>query len=68
MEPPGPPGGPLCTRAHVEDLLRLLRLRPEEEHRLLALPFPVPFAELVTAFESLGITRDELTDREGGSP
>ena len=56
------------TRQHVEELLPLMRLRPEQEARLLALHYPVDFATAAAAFESVGIDMDTLTDRAGGSP
>ncbi|SNS38144.1 hypothetical protein SAMN04488107_2317 [Geodermatophilus saharensis] len=58
----------VITRQHVVDLLRLVRLRPEQEARLLALPYPVDFAVAAAAFESVGVSLDTLTDRMGGSP
>jgi hypothetical protein len=56
------------TRQHVVDLLPLMGLRPEQEARLLALPFPVDFDTAAAAFESVGVDLDTLTDRMGGSP
>jgi hypothetical protein len=58
----------LITRQHVEHLLPILRLRPEQEARLLALDYPVPFGVAAPAFESVGVDLDTLTDRMGGSP
>ncbi|MGY1695510.1 MULTISPECIES: hypothetical protein [unclassified Geodermatophilus] len=58
----------VVTRQHVVDLLRRVHLPPEQEARLLALPYPVDFAVAAAAFESAGVTLDTLTDRMGGSP
>jgi hypothetical protein len=58
----------LVTRQHVVDLLPIMRLGPEQEARLLALPYPVSFATAARAFESVGVDLDVLTDRMGGSP
>jgi hypothetical protein len=57
----------LITRRHVQDLLPILRLSPEQEARLLALDYPVSFG-VAAAFESVGVDLDTLTDRVGGSP
>lgn len=56
------------TRQHVVHLLPLMRLRPEQEARLLALRYPVDFQTAAAAFESVGVDLDTLTDRMGGSP
>ena len=56
------------TRQHVVDLLPVMRLRPEQEARLLALHSPVDFGVAAAAFESVGIELSTLTDRMGGSP
>jgi hypothetical protein len=56
------------TRQHVVDLLPLLRLRPDQEARLLALHYPVDFHVAAAAFQSVGVETDTLTDRMGGSP
>jgi hypothetical protein len=56
------------TRQHVVDLLPLMGLRPEQEARLLALPYPVDFDTVAAAFQSVGVELDTLTDRMGGSP
>ena len=61
-------GQSLITRQHVVDLLPLMSLTPEQEARLLALPYPVEFAVAAQAFESVGVFLDTLTDRMGGSP
>jgi hypothetical protein len=57
----------LITRQHVEDLLPIMGLSPEQEARLLALHYPVDFTE-AAAFQSVGVALDTLTDRMGGSP
>jgi hypothetical protein len=56
------------TRQHVLDLLPLMDLSPQQEARLLALPYPVDFPTVAAAFESVGVGLDTLTDRMGGSP
>jgi hypothetical protein len=56
------------TRQHVLDLLPILNLSPEQEAQLLALHYPVDFRGAATAFASVGIGMDTLTDRMGGSP
>jgi hypothetical protein len=56
------------TREHVVRLLPILGLSPGQETRLLALDYPVPFAEAAAAFESVGVELGTLTDRMGGSP
>ena len=58
----------LVTRQHVLHLLPLMGLSPEQEQRLLALHYPVEFAEAAAAFESVGVELATLTDRMGGSP
>jgi hypothetical protein len=60
--------GTPITRQHVVDLLPLMRLRPEQEERLLALRYPVDYETAAVAFESFGIDLDTLVDRAGGSP
>ena len=60
--------GLLITRQHVLHLLPLMQLSPDDEERLLALPYPVDFSVASAAFESLGIDMDVLLDRMGGSP
>lgn len=60
--------GSQITRQHVEHLLPLMDLRPDQEARLLALPYPVDFGTAAAAFESVGVDLDTLTDRMGGSP
>jgi hypothetical protein len=56
------------TREHVLELLPAMGLSPEQEQRLLSLPYPVDFAVVASAFESVGVDLDTLTDRMGGSP
>jgi hypothetical protein len=56
------------TREHVLELLPAMGLRPDQERRLLALDYPVDFAVVAAAFESVGVDLDTLTDRMGGSP
>jgi len=56
------------TREHVRRLLPVMGLSPEQEARLLALDYPVPFGVAAAAFESVGVELDTLTDRMGGSP
>jgi hypothetical protein len=56
------------TREHVVRLLPIMGLTEEQEERLLALRFPVPFGEAAAAFESVGVELDTLTDRMGASP
>jgi hypothetical protein len=58
----------LITREHVEGLLPLMRLTPEQEQRLLALRYPVTYPVAAAAFQSVGIDLDTLVDRAGGSP
>jgi hypothetical protein len=58
----------LITRQHVEDLLPLMDLSPQQKARLRALHYPVEFAVAAAAFESVGVDLDTLTDRAGGSP
>jgi len=60
--------GQLITREHVRGLLPLMRLTPDQERRLLALHYPVDYAVVAAAFESMGIDADVLVDRMGGSP
>jgi hypothetical protein len=56
------------TRQHVVDLLPIMGLSPDQEARLLALHYPVEFAEAAAAFDSVGVELGTLTDRMGGSP
>ena len=56
------------TRQHVLQLLPIMQLRPEQEQRLLALPFPVEFGVAAAAFEAEGVDLDTLMDRMGSSP
>jgi hypothetical protein len=58
----------LTTREHVRRLLPLMRLSPEEEARMLGLPYPVQFGVAAAAFEEVGVDLDVLIDRMGGSP
>ena len=58
----------LITLEHVRDLLPVLRLGPAQQRRLLALPYPVPFAVVAREFTAAGVSTDELVDRMGGSP
>jgi hypothetical protein len=58
----------VITRQHVRQLLPLMALSPEQEAKLLSLPYPVEFETAAAAFESLGIDLDVLVDRMGGSP
>ena len=58
----------LITREHVIGLLPVLRLPPEQEERLLALPYPVDFSVVAAAFEAVGVDLDTLKDRMGSSP
>ncbi|WP_448623467.1 hypothetical protein [Geodermatophilus sp. URMC 64] len=58
----------VVTREHVEHLLPIMRLRPEQEARLLALDYPVSFDVAAAAFESVGVELTTLMDRMGGSP
>jgi hypothetical protein len=60
--------GLAITRAHVMALLPIMGLSPEQEERVLALPYPVDFAVAAAAFESVGVDMDTLTDRMGASP
>ncbi len=60
--------GPRITRQHVQHLLPIMRLSPEQEARLLALDYPVDFDVAAAAFEKVGIDMDTLIDRMGGSP
>lgn len=62
------PSGLLITRRHVERLLPVMGLNPAQERRLLGLDYPVPFGVVAAAFESVGVDRDTLVDRMGGSP
>jgi hypothetical protein len=56
------------SREHVVRLLPLMRLTPAQERRLLALHYPVGYATVAAAFESVGVDLDTLVDRMGGSP
>jgi hypothetical protein len=56
------------TREHVLTLLPIMGLRPDQEQRLLALPYPVDFSVAAAAFEAVGVDLDTLVDRMGGSP
>jgi hypothetical protein len=58
----------LVTRQHVVRLLPLMDLSPQQKERLLSLHYPVDYAVVATAFESVGVDVDTLTDRMGGSP
>jgi hypothetical protein len=60
--------GSLITREHVVDLLPFMDLSPQQEARLLSLPYPVRFEVAAAAFESVGVDLDTLTDRAGGNP
>jgi hypothetical protein len=56
------------TREHVVDILSRAGLTPEQERRILALPYPVDFDRVVQEFADFGVTRDWLVSRMGGSP
>jgi hypothetical protein len=56
------------TREHVTRLLPIMALRPDQEERLLALPYPVDFGVAAAAFEAEGVDLDTLMDRMGSSP
>ena len=56
------------TRRHVQGLLPIMGLSPEQEARLLALHYPVDFAVAVAAFAREGVDMDILVNRMGGSP
>ena len=60
--------GQQITRQHVMQLLPLMGLSPEQEDRLLALPYPVDFSVASAAFESVGVDMETLVDRMGASP
>jgi hypothetical protein len=62
------PNDLLITREHVLRLLPLMRLSPEQEARVLRLPYPVRFGVAAAAFEKVGVDLDVLMDRMGGSP
>jgi hypothetical protein len=62
------PNRSLVTRQHVVRLLPLMDLSPQQEERLLSLHYPVEYAAVAAAFESVGVDLDTLTDRMGGSP
>lgn len=56
------------TREHVLDLISSAGLTPEQEQRILALPYPVDYDRLAHEFEQVGLTKDGLMNRMGGSP
>jgi hypothetical protein len=56
------------TREHVLDILSRAGLTPEQEQRILALPYPIDFERVVKEFAEFGVTRDWLISRMGGSP
>jgi hypothetical protein len=56
------------TREHVLDILSRAGLTPEQEQRILALPYPVDFERVLKEFAEFGVTRDWLISRMGGSP
>lgn len=60
--------GSMIDRRHVVDLLPVLRLSDAQRGRLLALPYPVPFAVVAELLGGMGIDTDVLIDRSGGSP
>jgi hypothetical protein len=60
--------GLIITRQHVMALLPSMGLGPEQEERLLKLPYPVDFPVAAAAFESVGVDMDTLVDRMGASP
>jgi hypothetical protein len=62
------PKGLSITREHVMRLLPLMRLSPDQEARVLGLPYPVQFDVAAAAFEKVGVDLDVLMDRMGGSP
>ena len=64
MQPAGMP----ITRQHVLHLLPIMNLSPEQEARLLSLPYPADISVVAPVFMSLGIDMDILVDRLGGSP
>ena len=60
--------GVMITRQHVVQLLPLMGLSEEDEQRLLALHYPVPFDVARAAFESVGVDMDVLVERMGAGP
>jgi hypothetical protein len=56
------------TREHVLDILSRAGLTPEQERRILALPYPVDFDQVAREFAEFGVTKDRLISRMGGSP
>ena len=56
------------TREHVQGLLPIMGLSPDQEARLLALDYPVDFAVVAAAFQREGVDLDVLVNRMGGSP
>jgi len=60
--------GSVITRRHVEQLLPLMGLSPEQEERLLALPYPLAFEDAAAEFEAVGVDMDALMNRMGSSP
>jgi len=56
------------TRQHVRHLLPIMGLSPEQEARLLSLPYPVAFDVVAAEFKKVGVDMDTLMDRMGGGP
>ena len=58
----------MISRQHVVDVLHKVHLPPEDERRLLDLPYPVPWGVVAREFSRLGLDQGALADRLGGSP
>lgn len=56
------------SRAHVVDVLNRSGLPEAEKQRFLVLEYPADFETVCAMFERVGIDRDVLMDRMGGSP
>jgi len=56
------------NRQSVVDLLQRLGYDHEADEAAKTLPDPVPLEELIAFGDKHNISRDELTDRMGGSP
>jgi hypothetical protein len=56
------------TRQFVVDRLRRMGMTQAAEEAARVLPDPVDLGEVASFCEQHGLSRDELTDRMGGSP
>lgn len=56
------------SRAHVLDIIARAGLTEEQRERVLSLSYPADREKVLELFASMGVTRDDLLSRMGGSP